>query len=132
MRLRYIARRQLNTADGHVDGGQYVIDVVLRDLTPARKPVQFEARSLSGLRQTTVYRTDVEQTLQTVQLGGADLRNLREFLASTESGEFFEFEEADEFVSFERVGRHNESRAIKRGDGGQADLFSFRWTQRAT
>lgn len=133
MQIRYTAKRALDTTSSpiHTSGTEYTFDVVLKELNYSRKVESNVATSLSGVTQTTYYRTDVMQQVETVPVTGSTLRSLREFLASVEAGERFEFDDGSGFAQFKIDGSHTESRVVRRGDGGGNDYFTFRWTQRA-
>jgi len=133
MNIRYTAIRSLITSESpvHAAGTQYNFSVNMVEKEPSRKPVSYQARSLSGLQATTYYRTDEEWSCQTVPVTGGDLADMREFLSSVEAGERFECDPNGSYEFFVLSGEWRESRAVRRGDGGSGDYFTFRWTMRA-
>lgn len=132
MQVRYIASRGINTVASpvHVQGTEYTMTVVLASMEYDRDTVAFDAVSLNGNKQTTYYRTDVKTSVRTVPVAAADLPNFREFLASTEAGERFEFDDGNGFVDVVMDSPYTETRSARYGDGGGNDRFTFSWTHR--
>jgi len=85
--VTYTARRSVLA--GHVEGGSYVLPVLLSELPESFETVRDVARGDGGLAEVTLDRIDALYQLNFAPVRGADLLALREFLDSTEAGEAF-------------------------------------------
>jgi hypothetical protein len=115
----------------HYSGGLYTKTIRLKEYDRKRDVKQNTLTSMSGVYRTTSLRTDVMYNCTTEPMTGADKRDMREFLASSENGLQFEFDDGSgDFVWCVMEGGYTESRAVRRGDGGDGDYFTYRWKHR--
>lgn len=132
--IRYTARRSISS--GHSVDAVYELNLTCSDLTRSRQPVINGATALDGTDYSLRYRADVFWSVSLTPVNLTDIALINEFLDSVENKEQFEFDpygsvgdSPDAMRSVVIAGSgYTENRRVRRGDGGQNDLFivSFR------
>jgi hypothetical protein len=72
-----------------LDGGTAILEIGISEYSTSRAVVKDAHRSKGGARETLYHRADVTHNITFQPVNNFEKKQLREFLASTESGEAF-------------------------------------------